>query len=69
MDEKCPICNSIVGEEFNYCPMCGEPLSALAGQREQLKLSNAIYDKLNKLVVYIKDPQLMDLVKQIMLED
>ena len=39
--EYCPKCNQELNEEMNYCPICGEPITDLAKQRELLKIQNA----------------------------
>jgi len=63
MENLCPKCQTIVDEYFNYCPMCGEPLTTLAVQREDLKLSNAGYEKLIDLVDCCENPAVAKAVK------
>lgn len=63
MRSQCPICNAILEEEFNYCPMCGEPLTSLAIKREQIKLSNAGYEKLIALAESTPDIAVAKAVK------
>ena len=43
--------------------MCGEPLTTLAVQREDLKLSNAGYEKLIDLVDCCENPAVAKAVK------
>ena len=38
------------------------------GQREELKLSNAGYEKLNELAAQSKDPAVMDAIKKMMFD-
>ena len=68
MEKLCPTCNAKVSEGYNYCPVCGEPLTPLAKQREELKLSNAGYEKLNELAAQSKDPKVLDAIKKMMFD-
>ena len=68
MEKLCPKCNAQVSESYNYCPLCGEPLTPLAKQHEELKLASAGYDKLNELANYTKDPVVLDTIKKMMFD-
>ena len=66
MKNQCPICNAILDEEFNYCPMCGEPITPLAKEREQVKLSNAEYERLREIVDTTTDPVVLSAIKNLL---
>lgn len=67
MDNFCPKCNVHLEDDYNFCPLCGEPLNALAKQGEQLKISNAILEKLNAIALSVKDPQVLETIKNYLL--
>ena len=66
MELKCPICQTDINEEYNYCPMCGEPLSALAKQREDLKRSRAGLEQLEKLADSSTDPAVVRAIQKML---
>ena len=37
METKCPICNRIISEDYNYCPSCGLPKRITSKRRWDLK--------------------------------
>ena len=66
MEMICPKCKKSVDARYNYCPVCGEPLSDLAKKREELKLSNAGYMKLNELAAMSNDPAVLAAINKLM---
>ena len=52
---KCPVCSTVINENNNFCPSCGEPLSALAKELVSEQKSNHQLEVLVKLLDYIKD--------------
>ena len=66
MEMICPKCKAQVEERYNYCPICGEPLSELGKQRESIKLSTAGYMKLNDLANVSGDPAVLDAIKKLL---
>ena len=61
----CPKCNESISSKYHYCPMCGEPLTTLAKQREALKLSTAGYEKLNELAESAEDAAVLQAIKNL----
>lgn len=63
MELNCPKCSVEINEEMNYCSNCGEPLTSLAVQREELKHTNAGLEMLAKLTTMTRNPDLIKLIK------
>ena len=63
--EYCPKCNQELNEEMNYCPICGEPITDLAKQRELLKIQNAGLLKLQELSKSTVDPSVLTAIKNL----
>ena len=62
----CPKCEIELSEESNYCPICGEPITKLAMQREALKMQNAGLLKLQELSKSTKDPAVLNAIKDLL---
>ena len=52
----CPKCGLDLDLEVNYCSQCGEPISELAKQREELKIRNAGLMQLAEISKTTQDP-------------
>lgn len=61
----CPKCEIELTEDTNYCPICGEPITELAKQREALKIQNAGLLKLQELSKSTTDPAVLTAIKNL----
>ena len=57
MKKNCEECGNVVGENFDFCPFCSNPLSDRAKMLEQQKMINAQLVLIAQLVKEIEDPK------------
>ncbi|MBE5745800.1 MAG: hypothetical protein E7359_00725 [Clostridiales bacterium] len=54
-NKTCKICNSLVVEDFEFCPYCGAPITKKAQQLENTKTVNSQLVLLASLIRNIED--------------
>ncbi len=64
-DIRCPKCGAELNVEANYCSICGEPISELAKQREELKVRNAGLMQLAELSKTTSDESVRNAIRKL----
>ncbi len=63
--EKCTKCNSVVEENANFCPQCGEPLTTIAESIRKEQRRGAMLEIINVLLNNIKDAETLNVIEQL----